>query len=121
MKGYPTAIQAVLKGRTVAIRKGNKQQLNYLVYSSRRQELPLSGGNGNLTSGYEANERCAADHATRPAAHRIDHTCNVEPGPSALRWLLGDDDRRLQATILVRMGPGSRLITCAHVDLCSSR
>ena len=26
-KGYPTAIQAVLKGRTVAIRKGNKHQL----------------------------------------------------------------------------------------------
>ena len=30
----------------------------------RRQELPLSGGNGNPMSGYEANERCAADHAT---------------------------------------------------------
>ena len=26
-KGYPTAIQAVLKGRTVAIRKGNKHHL----------------------------------------------------------------------------------------------
>ena len=37
----------------------------------------LNGGNGNPTSGYEANERCAADHhdhATRPAAHRVDHT-----------------------------------------------
>ena len=26
-KGYPAAIQPVLKGRTVAIRKGNKHQL----------------------------------------------------------------------------------------------
>ena len=37
--------------------------------SLRRQELPLNGGNGNPTSGYEANETCAADHhdqATRP-------------------------------------------------------
>ena len=43
-------------------------------FLARRQELPLSGGNGNPTSGYEANERCAADHGTRPAAHRVDHT-----------------------------------------------
>ena len=50
----------------------------------RRQELPLSGGNGNLTSGYEANERCAADHATRPAAHRVDHT-SISAAPDDLR------------------------------------
>ena len=44
-----------------------------MTFPTRRQELPLSGGNGNPTSGYEANERCAADHAMRPAAHRVDH------------------------------------------------
>ena len=51
----------------------------------RRQELPLSGGNGNPTSGYEANERCAADHATRPAAHRVDHTSISATTPDDLR------------------------------------
>ena len=50
----------------------------------RRQELPLSGGNGNPTSGYEANERCAADHATRPVAHRVDHT-SISAAPDDLR------------------------------------
>ena len=34
-----------------------------LVPSHRRQELPLNGGNGNPTSGYEARERCAADRS----------------------------------------------------------
>ena len=52
----------------------------------RRQELPLSGGNGNPTSGCEAKERCAADHATRPAAHRsrVDHT-SISAAPDDLR------------------------------------
>ena len=37
-------------------------------------------------SGYEANERCAADHdhATRPAAHRVDHT-SISAAPDDLR------------------------------------
>ena len=40
----------------------------------------------------------------------VSRLTNLEPGPSALRWLLGDDaaetypQRCLQATILVRMG-----------------
>ena len=56
--------------------------LNRRVMLYRRQELPLNGGNGNPTSGYEANERCAADHhdqPTRPAAHRVDHTISAAP------------------------------------------
>ena len=55
----------------------------------RRQELPLNGGNGHPMSGYEANERCAADHhdrATRPAAHRVDHTrTSISAAPDDLR------------------------------------
>ena len=55
--------------------------------SERRQELPLNGGNGNPMSGYEANERCAADHhdrATRPTAHRVDHM-SISAAPDDLR------------------------------------
>ena len=46
--------------------------------------LPLSGGNGNPTSGYEANERSAADHATRP-----DHTCTRRSLHALLRMICG--------------------------------
>ena len=58
----------------------------HLSLCGRRQELPLSGGNGNPTSGYEAKERCAADHATRPTAHRsrADHT-SISAAPDDLR------------------------------------
>ena len=51
----------------------------------RRQELPLNGGNGNPMSGYEANERCAADDATRPTAHRVDRTTVDRTSISALQ------------------------------------
>ena len=55
--------------------------------------------------------RCHGDQnfaAAGAASQVVVNESNLEPGPSALRWLLGDDDadrhRRLQATILVRMG-----------------
>ena len=40
-KGYPTAIQAVLKGRIVAIRKGNKHQLGLFFLLEACQEMLL--------------------------------------------------------------------------------
>ena len=41
MKGYPTAIQAVLKGRIVAIRKGNKHQLGLFSCLKHAKEMLL--------------------------------------------------------------------------------
>ena len=63
---------------------------------TRRQELPLSGGNSNPTSGYEANERCAADHATRPTAHRVDHT-SISAAPDDLRSRSGHAQMQWQS------------------------
>ena len=62
----------------------------------RRQELPLNGSNGNPTSGYEANERGAADHhdnATRPAAHRADLRRSLQ-----LQMICGRGHAQLQCT-----------------------
>ena len=52
-KGYPTAILAVLKGRTVAIRKGNKHQLGlfFLLEACQRNAAGWS------TAGWPANAK----------------------------------------------------------------
>ena len=72
----------------------------------------MSGGNGNPTSGYEANERCAADHATRPAAHRVDHT-SISAAPDDLRSRSGH--AQLQCTLTQSM------FACIAISMLTSQ
>ena len=76
----------------------------HLLEAARRQELPLSGGNGDPTSGYEANERCAADHATRPAA-RIELITR----------------RSLQLQMICGRGPVTHRAAVHSVNVCMHR
>ena len=87
-------------------------RLTTVLIHNRRQELPLNGGNGDPMSGYEANERCAADHhdhATRPTAHRADHTWI-----SALQSAAPDSDLRSRS----RTAAVQSMFACIdqHVD-----
>ena len=67
-KGYPTAIQAVLKSKTVAIRKGNKHQLG-LVFSLEACQRNAAGWS---TAGWPANAKLPLpdrhSSITRPCA-----------------------------------------------------
>ena len=101
-KGYPTTIQAVLKGRTVAIRKGNKHQLGlfFLLEACQRNAAGWS------MAGWPANAKLPLPHRdssiTRPC-------CSSAQAPRSLSFTRALDRLRTRRRVGSTHRRGNRM------------